>query len=107
MYNWLREKADEYYIECRDGIDNIEQWSKRDSLVGFLEWLEATSASPWRSVGDDSRPKDGQFIGLLFDESDGSRSMQGWTYSAGDMIAWPVCGASYWTPTPPLPKEGE
>ena len=96
MIEWLREKVQECFV----GPDGIQAHD-------FIDWLEEVGASPWRSVGDDSRPKDGQFIGLLFDESDGSRSMQGWTYSAGDMIAWPVCGASYWTPTPPLPKEGE
>ena len=61
--------------------------------------------SPWVRVEYEQRPKDGQFIALLFDEGDGSRSAQGWSYSAGDMIAWPVCGATHWMLLPLLPEE--
>ena len=99
MIDWLREELEKCLAE-----HPRTQWTAITPYA-FINWLERTGATPWRSVEDDSRPKDGQFIGLLFDEGDGSRSMQGWTYSAGDMIAWPVCGASYWTPIPPLPKE--
>ena len=107
MYNWLREKADEYYIECRDGIDNIEQWSKRDSLVGFLEWLEATSASPWRSV-EDGLPEDDKG---LSDKKRQQYFIRGtddyYSTSFFSLGMWALLHITHWQPITPLPKEGE
>jgi len=98
MIQWLKEQA-----LLWDNI--VDTGIEFRAVMAFISYLGRTGASPWVRVEDEQRPKDGQFIALLFDEGDGSRSAQGWSYSAGDMIAWPVCGATHWMPLPTLPKD--
>ena len=95
MYDWLR--------------DLWETWLDPDdstTAYAFINWLERTGATPWRSV-EDGLPEEGQEIIALHCDPI-SALFNGFhaearTYCAIDNLKWMV----YWTPIPPLPKEGE
>ena len=83
---WLREQYQEWLVS-----DNC-QFS---STTAFIDWLEATGASPWRSV-EDEMPGD-QVSVLVVCEGYIRLS---WAYDGEFEV-----GTTHWMPVPPLPQE--
>ena len=102
MYDWLRVEAESY--KCwLDRPDRDYLWEQVDH---FIDYLEHTGASPWRSV-EDGLPEEGQEIIALHCDPI-SALFNGFhaearTYCAVDNLKW----MAYWMPVPPLPKESE
>ena len=94
MYDWLRVEAESY--KCwLDRPDRDYLWEQVDH---FINWLERTGASPWRSV-EDGLPEEGE-------------NVVGWFRDNQPRVTWAWGGAlpsncTHWQPiTPPL-KESE
>ena len=108
MYDWLRKKQREFYVlfcvaEAR-GTNKLA-WDY-DTSVQFVNWLERTGATPWRSV-EDGLPEEGQEIFALHCDPMAALfngfHAEARTYCAVDNLKW----MAYWMPVPPLPKESE
>ena len=97
MIDWLREKAEVY--ECHLSADGTVWGHAQDisnyEVKKFLAWLEATGASPWRSV-EDEMPGD-QVSVLVVCEGYIRLS---WAYDGEFEV-----GTTHWMPVPPLPQE--
>ena len=93
MIEWLTEKYDEW--QCGHPSEDVRM---------FINWLERTGATLWRSV-EDGLPEEGQEIFALHCDPI-SALFNGFhaearTYCAVDNLKW----MAYWMPVPPLPKE--
>ena len=100
MYDWLRVEAESY--KCwLDRPDRDYLWEQVDH---FINWLERTGATPWRSV-EDGLPEEGQEIFALHCDPMAALfngfHAEARTYCAVDNLKW----MAYWMPVPPLPKE--
>ena len=98
MYDWLREELEKCLAE-----HPRTQWTAITPYA-FINWLERTGATPWRSV-EDGLPEEGQEIIALHCDPI-SALFNGFhaearTYCAVDNLKW----MAYWMPVPPLPKE--
>ena len=89
MYDWLRDLWETWL----DPDDSTTAWS-------FIDYLERTGATPWRSV-EDGLPPTGDDKWYVVETN------------SGFVIAvkhdkkrdWEMLGVVRWTPVPPLPKE--
>ena len=108
MNDWLREQVEQYraYLRTKPRVELYQV-----EIDAFVDWLERTGASPWRSVEDGLPPvhENGfsDFVFLLDDagfqhvatRSLGKHGRWWWnTTGWGDTI-------THWMPTPPLLKE--
>ena len=105
MYDWLRVEAESY--KCwLDRPDRDYLWEQVDH---FIDYLERTGATPWRSV-EDGLPEQMVTVLLLEDEMvlTGHRDLLDnfWQHDSEGRDEWTVW-PTHWMPTPPLPKEGE
>ena len=93
MYDWLRDLWETWL----DHDDSTTAWS-------FIDYLERTGATPWRSV-EDGLPEEGQEIIALHCDPIAALfngfHAEARTYCAVDNLKW----MAYWMPVPPLPKE--
>ena len=97
MNDWLREQVDQYraYLRTKPRVELYQV-----EIDAFVDWLERTGATPWRSV-EDGLPPTGDDKWYVV-ETD-----------SGFVIAvkhdkkrdWEMLGVVRWTPVPPLPKE--
>ena len=98
MYDWLREELEKCLAE-----HPRTQWTAITPYA-FINWLERTGASPWRSV-EDGLPEEGQEIIALHCDPIAALfngfHAEARTYCAVDNLKW----MAYWMPVPPLPKE--
>ena len=98
MYDWLREELEKCLAE-----HPRTQWTAITPYA-FINWLERTGATPWRSV-EDGLPEEGQEIIALHCDPIAALfngfHAEARTYCAIDNLKWMV----YWMPVPPLPKE--
>jgi len=98
VIDWLREKYHEWLAS-----DNC-QFS---STAAFIDYLERTGATPWRSV-EDGLPEQMVTVLLLEDEMvlTGHRDLLDnfWQHDSEGRDEWTVW-PTHWMPTPPLPKE--
>ena len=109
MYDWLREKLRLFELgaeteACALGIDDCGY-----ETSDFINWLERTGASPWRSV-EDGLPEQMVTVLLLEDEMvlTGHRDLLDnfWQHDSEGRDEWTVW-PTHWMPLPPLPREGE
>ena len=112
MIEWLREWAANYVatVFTSRNVITLQGYSADEEVANilrmFINWLERTGATLWRSV-EDGLPEEGQEIFALHCDPI-SALFNGFhaearTYCAIDNLKWMV----YWTPIPPLPKEEE
>ena len=98
MYDWLREELEKCLAE-----HPRTQWTAITPYA-FINWLERTGATPWRSV-EDGLPEEGQEIFALHCDPMAALfngfHTEARTYCAVDNLKW----MAYWMPVPPLPKE--
>jgi len=98
VYDWLREELEKCLAE-----HPRTQWTAITPYA-FINWLERTGASPWRSV-EDGLPEEGQEIFALHCDPMAALfngfHTEARTYCAVDNLKW----MAYWMPVPPLPKE--
>ena len=93
MDDWLREYLADYHELCRKAMET-------PTAMGFVGFLEAVGASPWRSV-EDGYPSDVDdtkeyFVHCIAD---------GYTTAAYvDMALWEMLEVTHWMPVPPPPK---
>ena len=98
MYDWLRGELEKCLAE-----HPRTQWTAITAYA-FINWLERTGATPWRSV-EDGLPEEGQEIFALHCDPMAALfsgfHAEARTYCAVDNLKW----MAYWMPVPPLPKE--
>ena len=109
MYDWLRVEAESY--KCwLDRPDRDYLWEQVDH---FINWLERTGATPWRSV-EDGLPPRAKIVAMLIGTGDWHKGYYGdnpwagntekaWRYSNGERAE----NVTHYMPIPPLPKERE
>ena len=113
MIEWLREWAANYVatvFTSRNVITLQGYFADEEvanTLRGFINWLERTGATPWRSV-EDGLPEQMVTVLLLEDEMvlTGHRDLLDnfWQHDSEGRDEWTVW-PTHWMPLPPLPKE--
>ena len=94
MYDWLRDLWETWH----DPDDSTTAWS-------FIDYLERTGASPWRSV-EDELPEDDKG---LSDKKRQQYFIRGtddyYSTSFFSLGMWALLHITHWQPITPLPKE--
>ena len=108
-YDWLREMANQWDAAVVGG----RGWKDTGAVEGFINYLERTGASPWRSV-EDGLPPSTKIVAMLIGTGDWHKGYYGdnpwagntekaWRYSNGERAE----NVTHYMPIPPLPKERE
>ena len=119
MIEWLREWAANYVatVFTSRNVITLQGYFADEEVANilrmFINWLERTGASPWRSV-EDGLPPSTVSVAVLRATGDWDKGYYGdnpwmgnsekaWRYTNEERIE----GVTHWMPLPPLPKEGE
>jgi len=99
MIKWLREQNRLFL----DWYDENWGWHSDPSPRDFIDWFEATGASPWVSV-EERMPKVGQEIVALYGDPLATM-FNGFHVAARTHCAADKLWLAYWFPLPPTPKQ--
>ena len=110
VIDWLREQVEQYraYLRTKPRVELYQV-----EIDAFVDWLERTGATPWRSV-EDGLPPSTKIVAMLIGTGDWHKGYYGdnpwagntekaWRYSNGERAE----NVTHYMPIPPLPKESE